>query len=935
MPGRTRKAASSATGSPTTGSSTTLSASASAAPTPRRKSARISTPLSFSPLAASASRTRAGKLVEIPDSDDVFGVLDDDEDDDEAIVLDDDDDDDDDEEFEDVPLIRKRKSAVVSSTRAAKVQRVDVVADSDGDEEADFAGLSSDSDQLDGGFIVDDSDESAVVKIPKRNAKSTSKITHRRPATRKASGASPSAGPSRASSGRKSATPRVTARKPVAKKAHTTGASTGEDDNAALSDSSAVLYVPSDSELSVLSSADVSEAEESDEEDASARPARRARGSTRSALSYNQKTREAMYRNHPYLATVFDELKNTPTRPVELAEQPEELTIKLLPFQREGLNWLVAQEQSVYKGGILADEMGMGKTIQTIALLLSEPRGKPNLVVVPTVAIMQWRSEIESNTAGKLTTTIYHGATRVEDPAKLKHFDVIITSYSVMESVFRKEHAGFQRKDGVYKARSALHAIKFHRVILDEAHNIKDRQCNTAKAAFALNTDRRLCLSGTPLQNRIGELYSLIRFLRIEPCCNYFCKQCDCSSIDWSFSDKRTCDHCGHKPMQHTNWFNTEILKPIQSATDLALRNQGMERLKNILKHVLLRRTKVERADDLGLPPRIVDIRRDRFNEEEEDLYQSIYSDSNRRFNSYVTQGVVLNNYANIFTLITRMRQMADHPDLVLRRHGAATEDDTMLVCKICDDEAQEAIRSRCHHVFCRLCVKEYVEGFDLYDTDEVLECPVCHVPLVIDLTAPALEVDEEVLKKGSIVNRINMAHWRSSTKIEALVEELYKLRSDRQTIKSIVFSQFTSMLDLVEWRLKRAGFQTVKLQGSMTPAQRDNSIKYFMETASVEVFLVSLKAGGVALNLCEASQVFLLDPWWNPSVEWQSGDRVHRIGQHRPVRITRLIIEDSIEARIIELQEKKANMIRATIEADDGAMNRLTQADLQFLFMN
>ncbi|KAK9378578.1 SNF2 family N-terminal domain-containing protein, partial [Kockiozyma suomiensis] len=648
-----------------------------------------------------------------------------------------------------------------------------------------------------------------------------------------------------------------------------------------------------------------------------------------------EKTREALYSHHPNLKGIFTELEETPKREAKQAEQPDELTIKLLPFQREGLNWLMAQEKSKYRGGILADEMGMGKTIQTIALLLSEPRGKPNLVVVPTVAIMQWRSEIESNTAGKLTTMIYHGASRTEDPKKLKDIDVIITSYNVLESVYRKEHAGFRRKDGIYKARSALHAIKYHRVILDEAHNIKDRQCNTAKAAFALDTDRRLCLSGTPLQNRIGELYSLIRFLRIEPYSNYFCKKCDCTSLDWMFSDKRTCDQCGHKPMQHANWFNTELLKPIQNSATLEGRQIAMMKLHSILKHTLLRRTKLERADDLGLPPRVVDVRRDRFNEEEEDLYRSIYSDGKRRFNSYVAQGVVLNNYANIFTLITRMRQMADHPDLVLRRHGADTTDDSTLVCKICDDEAQEAIRAKCHHVFCRLCIKEYVEGFDDIDTQELLECPVCHVALVIDLTAPALEVDEETLKKGSIVNRIDMGSWRSSTKIEALVEELYKLRSDRQTIKSIVFSQFTSMLDLVEWRLRRAGFQTVKLQGNMTPAQRDNSIKYFMNTPGVEVFLVSLKAGGVALNLCEASQVFLLDPWWNPSVEWQSGDRVHRIGQHRPVRITRLIIEDSIESRIIELQEKKANMIRATIESDDSAMNRLTPADLEFLFMN
>jgi DNA repair protein RAD16 len=386
--------------------------------------------------------------------------------------------------------------------------------------------------------------------------------------------------------------------------------------------------------------------------------------------------------------------------------------------------------------------------------------------------------------------------------------------------------------------------------------------------------------------------------------------------------------------MHHLNFFNHSLLRQIQRNGAEGDGMVAMGKLRLVLGQIMLRRTKLERADDLGLPPRIVEIRRDYFNEEEKDLYASIYSDSHRKFNTYVNQGVVLNNYANIFTLITRMRQIADHPDLVLRRHMEGTAEST-LVCSLCDDEAEEAIQSKCHHTFCRMCVKEYVEGWT--GREEDLECPVCHVTLTIDLTAPAMVVDEVTSKKKqSIVNRINMTGgWRSSTKIEALVEELFKLRSDRQTVKSIVFSQFTSMLDLVEWRLRRAGFQTVKLQGSMSPTQRDSIIRHFMETASVEIFLVSLKAGGVALNLCEASQVFLLDPWWNPSVEWQSGDRVHRIGQHRPVKITRLVIEDSIESRIIELQEKKASMIHATIGSDDACLNRLTPADMEFLFQN
>ncbi|KAF8000348.1 hypothetical protein HF325_005277 [Metschnikowia pulcherrima] len=643
-------------------------------------------------------------------------------------------------------------------------------------------------------------------------------------------------------------------------------------------------------------------------------------------VPYFTRVTNKLYEQHPELKDVFPYLQSVEKVKVERAEQPADMNVKLLPFQLEGLNWLIKQEEGEFAGGVLADEMGMGKTIQTIALFMQDLTKRPNLVVGPTVALMQWKHEIENHTKeGKL---------------KLEEYDVILTSYSVLESVYRKERYGFKRKDGVVKQKSPLHALDFYRVILDEAHNIKDRTSGTAKAANDLKCQKRWCLTGTPLQNRIGEMYSLIRFMKLDPFYKYYCTKCDCLSLEWKFSDWRHCDICNHTPMLHTNFFNHFMLKNIQK---YGIEGDGLtsfQHIRLLLNNVMLRRTKIERADDLGLPPRIVEIRRDCFNEEEKDLYLSLYSDSKRKFNDFVAEGVVLNNYANIFTLITRMRQLADHPDLVLKRIGTnsvAQEVDGVIMCQLCDDEAEEPIELKCHHKFCRMCIREYYESF-LGDAKN-LQCPVCHIGLSIDLQQPALEVDEELFSKGLIINRIKLGThgggWRSSTKIEALVEELYKLRSDKHTIKSIVFSQFTSMLDLIEWRLKKAGFETVKLLGSMTPQQRDNTIKHFMENTLVEIFLVSLKAGGVALNLCEASQVFLMDPWWNPSVEWQSMDRVHRIGQKRPIRITRFCIEDSIELKIIELQEKKANMIHATINHDDAAVNRLTPDDLQFLFMN
>ena len=216
----------------------------------------------------------------------------------------------------------------------------------------------------------------------------------------------------------------------------------------------------------------------------------------------------------------------------------------------------------------------------------------------------------------------------------------------------------------------------------------------------------------------------------------------------------------------------------------------------------------------------------------------------------------MLNNYANIFGLIMQMRQVADHPDMILRKHADGGQN--VLVCAICDDAAEDAVRSACQHDFCRACVKSYTRSFVRDEAD----CPRCHIPLSIDLEQEEREQDEQAVKKSSIINRIKMENWTSSTKIEMLVSELARMRSPKRTCKSIVFSQFTSMLQLVEWRLRRAGFNTVMLDGTMTPVQRQSSIEYFMKNPDVEVFLVSLKAGGVALNLTEASQVYLIDPY-------------------------------------------------------------------------
>ncbi|KAJ6440026.1 DNA repair protein RAD16 [Purpureocillium lavendulum] len=642
-----------------------------------------------------------------------------------------------------------------------------------------------------------------------------------------------------------------------------------------------------------------------------------------------KKERNRLENHHPELATMWTTLENMPILKAGMIPQPQSISRQLKPFQLEGVAWMREMEKTEWRGGLLGDEMGLGKTIQAVTLIMSDyPAKQPSLVLVPPVALMQWQSEIKSYTDGTLKTFVFHGTNQKAKNItvrELKQYDVIMMSYNSLESMYRKQERGFKRKNGIHKEESVIHSITFHRIILDEAHCIKTRTTMTAKACFALKTNYRWCLTGTPLQNRIGEFFSLIRFLNITPFASYLCKQCACSTLEWTMNDDNRCKHCNHAGMQHVSVFNQELLNPIQKFGNLGPGREAFRKLRLMTDRIMLRRLKKDHTNSMELPVKEIYVDRQFFGEEENDFANSIMTNGQRKFDTYVAQGVLLNNYANIFGLIMQMRQVADHPDLILKKNAEGGQN--ILVCCICDEPAEDTVRSRCKHDFCRACVVSYVRS-----TEEP-DCPRCHIPLSIDLEQPEIEQDEALVKKNSIINRIKMENWTSSSKIELLVHQLHQLRSNNASHKSIIFSQFTTMLQLIEWRLRRAGITTVMLDGSMTPAQRQASIEHFMNNVDVECFLVSLKAGGVALNLTEASRVFIVDPWWNPAAEWQSADRCHRIGQTRPCTITRLCIEDSVESRMVLIQEKKTNMIHSTVNGDDKAMDSLSPEDMQFLF--
>ncbi|CAL5226040.1 g8852 [Coccomyxa viridis] len=512
---------------------------------------------------------------------------------------------------------------------------------------------------------------------------------------------------------------------------------------------------------------------------------------------------------------------------------------------------------------------------------------------------------------------------------------------------------------------SVLHEVRWRRVVLDEAHSIKDRRCSTARAVFALTSKYKWALSGTPLQNRVGELYSLIRFLRIFPYAFYFCgagtaktskiPPCDCRSLDHPFKkNHRKCDHCGHGSLSHYCWWNKHVANPIKKFGYVGKGRKAMLLLKqDILTKILLRRTKVQCADVLALPPRTVLLRKDAFDEREMDFYEALYTQSQAQFGAYVESGTVLNNYAHIFDLLIRLRQAVDHPYLVVystsganaaaaQRALAATasaseapagaEDDILNggMCGVCHDPLEQPVVAGCGHAFCRVCIGEYLDGC----AEGSAACPCCQRPLSVNLTAVApAAVKVANAKKSSILNRMKLAGFQSSTKIEALREELALMLAQDPSAKALVFSQFTSMLDLIYYRLQQVGIRCVRLEGSMSMEARDRMISAFTNEPGVTVFLMSLKAGGVALNLTAASHVMLMDPWWNPAVEQQAQDRIHRLGQFKPIHVTRFIIAGTIEERILKLQEKKRLVFEGTVGGSAESLAKLTEDDMKFLF--
>ena len=448
------------------------------------------------------------------------------------------------------------------------------------------------------------------------------------------------------------------------------------------------------------------------------------------------------------------------------APLPQGLTATLRPYQREGLNWLqLLRAQGL--GGILADEMGLGKTLQLLAHILVEKQAlrldRPALVVAPVSLLGNWQREA-ARFAPALRTRVWHGAGRKSSAAPLQEADLVIAPYSLL-----------QRDRAVWLG----HA--WHLAVLDEAQHIKNASTQAAQVAAGLDARHRLCLSGTPLENHLGELWSLFHFL-----------------MPGLLGSRAA--------------FDRRFRTPIEQHGDPARLHQ----LRRRVAPFLLRRTKADVAGDL--PPKVENVVTVALAGPQADLYETVRLATEKTVRAALTEHGLARSQIQVLDALLQLRQVCCDPRL--------------------------------------------------------------------------------------LAGRLPSAPSSASAKFDWLMERLPALLAQGRRV--LVFSQFTSMLALIEAGLKERGLAWTKLTGQTR--QRDRAIARFTE-GEVPLMLISLKAGGTGLNLPQADTVIHYDPWWNPAAQAQATGRAHRIGQERTVFVYQLVAEGTLEQRILALQARKAGL--------------------------
>ncbi|GAA6021740.1 hypothetical protein JCM11491_001399 [Sporobolomyces phaffii] len=551
---------------------------------------------------------------------------------------------------------------------------------------------------------------------------------------------------------------------------------------------------------------------------------------------------------------------------------PKHLDCTLLPHQVDSLRWLKQREngRTHNHGGLLADDMGLGKTVQMIALILSNP------------------AELDDEKYVSTKTTLIVGPVgllgqwklEIENKTK-KHLRVLLYHDTLPK---RKTMAQtLHRYDVVVTSYDTL-SSDHKNVILDEAHTIKNPSTKKAKACCSIRAHFRWALTGTPIQNSVDDLFSIFAFLgkRVVP-----------------------------RDLSNHGTFKEMIGNPIKKK-----QNQlAFERLAAILTEIMIRRTKTTTVNGkpiLPLPKRIVEVVRLGFvDPEEASFYQAIEKKMVLDYNKFLKGASI--EYAQVLVRLLRMRQATLHPSLVTG-NSVELDQDALDPHLKNDAEAESA---------------DKVKAGTL-----TRSCAICFEPL-----GPV----ENDFCSSCAPQFDRVSSLQSSTKVTKTMNLLQQFRDESKGVdergnkkpakKVIIFSQFTSMLGLLEKFLKAGGYGYVRFDGKCDRKKKDEAIEKITNDPKVTVILISITAGAVGLNLTMCSRVILLDLWWNPAIEAQAFDRAHRYGQKDDVHIYKLVINDTIEDRILLLQAQKADLAASALEGGSTKKVQLSQAERNFLF--
>ncbi|KAI9505576.1 SNF2 family N-terminal domain-containing protein [Coemansia spiralis] len=561
-------------------------------------------------------------------------------------------------------------------------------------------------------------------------------------------------------------------------------------------------------------------------------------------------------------------------------------------------------------GGILADDMGLGKTLSMISLIECERRFDANyrgryaggtLIVCPLSTMANWEEQIQMHLEPRLLSIYpYHGSSRHKNPKRLCQYDIVLTTYNVLQSEYKRETRQLTHDDSadphITASRifgssaeedtgdkscsipenpyvSPLQAVHWHRVVLDEAHTIKERRTLSSLAACALNADRRWCLTGTPIQNRLDDLYSLLRFLHAAPLSNW----------------KVWLTYIGAP-------FYENIRTLVAGEDGNEECNVGAHRVQRLMQSICLRRMKQQidvktNQNMIELPPKFEVVRWLELEQGEQRLYKMAEDMARQKYTNMSHSGTLLSNYMHVLKIILRLRQLCTHPRLwsedrwkeahVLATDSKTGEDVAPQLPSVYDDKDEPSDQNEELNRLCSECDTSTKLSALLTDIEKIRERQWITDPdFAVDQSHPTVRSRRMQLATSSIIRE-----------------------------KCVVFSQWTTVLDFIEPLLEEKGIRFTRLDGQMTRNQRNNNLQTFRDDPQIEILLLSLRAGGVGLNLAYATHVFLLDAFWNPSVERQAIDRVHRLGQKYPITVTRYFIKNSIEEKIMELQHRKSRI--------------------------